>query len=97
MRGANCAFSGVRAVTLLQPDILRGNQDSKDDRTIDMVWIPDGTFHMGSDNHYPEEAPAHLVRVDGFWIDLTPVTNRQFKDFVRATGHVAKLRKDLSV
>lgn len=29
-----------------------------------------------------------MVRVDGFWIDRTPVTNRQFKEFVRATGHV---------
>jgi formylglycine-generating enzyme len=54
----------------------------------DMVFIPGGTFRMGSDNHYPEEAPAHLVAVDGFWIDRTPVTNRQFKQFVRATGHV---------
>ena len=53
-----------------------------------MVWIPGGTFAMGSDKHYPEEAPVHRVAVDGFWIDRTPVTNRQFKDFVRATGHV---------
>ena len=43
---------------------------------------------MGSDRHYPEEAPSHLVTVDGFWIDATPVTNRQFTEFVRATGHV---------
>jgi formylglycine-generating enzyme required for sulfatase activity len=43
---------------------------------------------MGSDQHYPEEAPSHQVKVDGFWIDRTPVTNRQFSDFVRATGHV---------
>ena len=43
---------------------------------------------MGSDQHYPEEAPVHRVTVDGFWIDRTPVTNRQFKEFVQATGHV---------
>ena len=42
---------------------------------------------MGSDRHYPEEAPVHSVRVNGFWIDRTPVTNRQFKEFVKATGH----------
>ena len=54
----------------------------------DMVWIPGGTFRMGSDHHYPEEAPVHRVTVDGFWIDRTPVTNRQFKAFVKATGHV---------
>jgi formylglycine-generating enzyme required for sulfatase activity len=53
-----------------------------------MVWIPGGTFAMGSDKHYPEEAPVHRVAVDGFWIDRTPVTNRQFRDFVRATGHI---------
>ena len=53
-----------------------------------MIWIPGGTFRMGSDNHYAEEAPSHRVSVDGFWIDRTPVTNRQFKAFVRATGHV---------
>jgi sulfatase modifying factor 1 len=53
-----------------------------------MVWIPGGTFRMGSDNHYPEEAPVHRVTVDGFWIDRTPVTNRQFRQFVNATGHV---------
>jgi sulfatase modifying factor 1 len=54
----------------------------------DMVFIPGATFRMGSDNHYPEEAPVHRVTVDGFWIDATPVTNRQFYEFVRATGHV---------
>jgi formylglycine-generating enzyme len=53
-----------------------------------MAWIPGGTFRMGSDRHYPEEAPVHRVTVDGFWMDRTPVTNRQFRDFVRATGHV---------
>ncbi len=53
-----------------------------------MIRIPGGTFRMGSDKHYPEEAPVHRVSVDGFWIDRTPVTNRQFKDFVRSTGHV---------
>ena len=53
-----------------------------------MVEIPGGTFRMGSDKHYPEEAPAHRVTVDGFWIDRHPITNRQFKEFVKATGHV---------
>jgi sulfatase modifying factor 1 len=56
--------------------------------TEDMVWIPGGTFRMGSDHHYPEEAPAHRVSVDSLWIDRTPVTNRQFKAFIKATGYV---------
>ena len=57
-------------------------------QTDGMIWIPGGTFRMGSDKHYPEEAPAHRVTVDGFWMDRYPVTNRQFREFVRATKHV---------
>ena len=30
-----------------------------------MVSISGATFLMGSDRHYPEEAPAHKVTVDG--------------------------------
>ena len=56
--------------------------------TETMVRIPGGTFRMGSDHHYPEEAPVHRVTVDGFWIDATPVTNAQFRAFVEATGYV---------
>jgi formylglycine-generating enzyme required for sulfatase activity len=57
-------------------------------RQLGMEFIPGATFRMGSDKHYPEEAPVHHVSVDGFWIDRTPVTNRQFKEFVKATRHV---------
>ena len=53
-----------------------------------MAWIPGGTFLMGSAGHYPEEAPAHEVRVDGFWIDRFTVTNADFALFVRKTGYV---------
>lgn len=56
--------------------------------TDGMVWIPGATFLMGSDRHYPEEAPARQVTVGGFWIDPCPVTNRDFGRFVRKTGHV---------
>jgi sulfatase modifying factor 1 len=54
----------------------------------DMAWIPGGTFLMGSDKHYPEEAPAHKVKVSGFWMDLIAVTNREFARFVDETGYV---------
>lgn len=54
----------------------------------EMVWIPGGTFLMGSDHHYPEEAPAHRVTVEGFWMDSHTVTNRQFGRFVAKTGYV---------
>jgi formylglycine-generating enzyme required for sulfatase activity len=53
-----------------------------------MVWIPGGTFTMGSDSHYPEEAPARAVTVSGFWIDQYTVTNKQFQRFVKDTGYV---------
>ncbi|GJD53875.1 Formylglycine-generating enzyme [Methylobacterium crusticola] len=52
-----------------------------------MTFLRGGTFRMGSDRHYPEEAPVHCVTVGGFWMDFTPVTNRQFREFVRATGY----------
>jgi formylglycine-generating enzyme len=61
---------------------------SRGPATDDMVFIPGGTFRMGSDRHYPEEAPVHRVAVDGFWIDRTPVTNREFRRFVSETGYV---------
>lgn len=53
-----------------------------------MVRLAGGRFVMGSDTAYPEEAPAHPVDIDGFWIDSHPVTNDQFATFVAATGHV---------
>jgi formylglycine-generating enzyme required for sulfatase activity len=51
------------------------------------VDLPGGIFTMGSDDHYPEEAPTHRVQVDGFAIDRHPVTNREFQAFVAATGY----------
>jgi len=58
-----------------------------------MIWVPAGTFTMGSDVHYPEEAPAHAVTVDGFWMDAATVTNAEFKRFVEATGHVTSAER----
>jgi formylglycine-generating enzyme required for sulfatase activity len=42
---------------------------------------------MGSEDFYPEERPVHRVEVDGFWMDAHPVTNAEFRRFVKATGH----------
>ena len=53
-----------------------------------MVWIPGGTFLMGSNDHYPEEAPAHSVTVNGFWMDQYAVTNAEFRRFVEATSYI---------
>ncbi|HYE73587.1 MAG TPA: formylglycine-generating enzyme family protein [Blastocatellia bacterium] len=53
-----------------------------------MVWVPGGTFWMGCDDcNMPDAEPSHLVKVDGFWMDATPVTNAQFAKFVEATGY----------
>ena len=55
-----------------------------------MVWIPGGDFLMGSDHQLarPNERPTHRVRVKGFWMDRTHVTNAQFAAFVKATGYL---------
>ena len=60
---------------------------------VNMVRIAGGAFLMGSDRHYPEEAPAHRVAVDGFWIDRHAVTNGDFQRFVAATGHVTSAER----
>ena len=61
-----------------------------------MIFIPGGVFRMGSDRHYSEEAPTHRASVDAFWIDRIPVTNREFRKFVNATGYgtFAELKPD---
>lgn len=58
------------------------------EHSSEMVHIPGGTFTMGSEAFYPEERPLRRVKLDDFWIDAAPVTNRHFAEFVAATGHV---------
>ena len=55
-----------------------------------MMWVPGGEFLMGSDHKLAQknERPAHPVRVSGFWMDATHVTNARFAQFVKATGYV---------
>ena len=57
---------------------------------LGMAWIPGGVFLMGSDHRLAQgnERPVHEVRVAGFWMDVTHVTNDQFAEFVRQTGYV---------
>ncbi len=59
------------------------------------VDLPGGTFTMGSDDHYPEEAPTHPVRVGRFSIDAAAVTNAEFAAFVEATGYMTVAERDL--
>ncbi|WP_435015910.1 formylglycine-generating enzyme family protein [Tundrisphaera sp. TA3] len=55
-----------------------------------MVWIPGGTFTMGTsdDQAWPDEQPPHRVKVAGFWLDEHEVTNAEFRAFVKATGYL---------
>jgi sulfatase modifying factor 1 len=60
-----------------------------------MVRIDGGTFRMGSDRFYPEEAPVRDVPVAGFWIDPYAITNEQFSRFVRKTGYLTVAERPL--
>lgn len=64
--------------------------------TKGMVWIPGGTFLMGSERHYPEEAPVRSVALGGFWMDRLTVTNQGFQNFVEATGYVTVAERSLN-
>jgi formylglycine-generating enzyme len=70
------------------PSEIKTSVDTKNIEVAgDAVRIPGGTFTMGSDHHYPEEAPAHRVNIDGFLMDRYLVTNRQFAVFVAQTKY----------
>ena len=93
-------FSLVLAATVLQGQEPQQTASPSPQATkskqapAGMVFIPGGTYRRGSDHkfdqtraEYPEESPVHEVTVDGFWIDATEVTNRQFLKFTNATGY----------
>ena len=77
-----------RVTNAQAPIIVRPVAQSDMSWTNDMIWIPGGTFWMGSEEGQADEKPLHEVTIDGFWIDKTEVTNEQFEKFVRATGYV---------
>jgi formylglycine-generating enzyme required for sulfatase activity len=54
-----------------------------------MAWIPGGEFLMGSDHQKAQanEKPTHKVKVSGFWMDTTHVTNDQFAQFIKETNY----------
>ncbi len=65
---------------------------------VGMVWIPGGTYSMGGDNDQArqDEFPKHIVKLNGFFIDITEVTNAQFAKFVAATGYKTTAEKDIN-
>ena len=60
---------------------------STSNRRDGMVAIPAGDYQVGSDRFYPEESPVRQVSIDSFEIDLAPVTNAEFQQFVDATSY----------
>jgi formylglycine-generating enzyme required for sulfatase activity len=72
---------------------------------VGMVWIPGGEFSMGladprtlprgGREAMVDARPVHRVAVDGFWMDITPVTNAAFAAFVEATGYVTVAERPL--
>ncbi|MFI5138624.1 MAG: formylglycine-generating enzyme family protein, partial [Sphingobacteriales bacterium] len=83
--GIPSRFPSLNAKAVVIPGLKSGNTSHEG-----MVWIKAGTFLMGGDNKQAaaDEYPKHKVRVDGFWMDATGVTNAQFAKFVKATGYV---------
>jgi formylglycine-generating enzyme required for sulfatase activity len=62
----------------------------------EMVWIPAGKITMGAIDGAPDEQPMHDVKVSGFWMDKTEVTNEQFARFVKETGYVTVAEQQAS-
>jgi formylglycine-generating enzyme required for sulfatase activity len=56
----------------------------RDKDGMEMLYVPGGTFQMGSAEGRSDEQPVHTVTLDGFWIDETEVTNAQYARCVAA-------------
>ncbi len=65
-----------------------------DSKHLGMVWVPAGNFDLG-DTLYPEEGPLRRIKIEGFWMDRTEVTNQQFAQFVKATDYVTVAEREV--
>jgi formylglycine-generating enzyme len=104
-----CGFLGIASVllvssgTIASPSAIASNSDQPPRVQVrtksppGMVWIPEGTFLMGTNEKesFANERPAHLVQVQGFWIDEHDVTNTEFARFVEATGYVTTAERKI--
>ena len=61
-----------------------------------MVYVPGGTFEMGSTEGSTDEQPVHMVMLDSFWIDQTEVTNAMFAEFLNELGNQVEALKNES-
>jgi formylglycine-generating enzyme len=91
------ATSSIPSATASTADDRSGDQVNKK-APPGMVWIPGGTFLMGTDDvaSFPNERPAHRVHVEGFWIDVYDVTNAEFAKFIEATGYVTTAERPVN-
>ena len=76
----------------LNPDL--GSVWPRPQDQMSMVYVPAGSFLMGSEDGSDDEKPVHEVTLDGFWIDRTEVSNEQFGQFVSDTGHETTAEKE---
>jgi sulfatase modifying factor 1 len=95
---ASCQQKGTKAKLSAEESAEASQSPPKiitDVKHPGMVWIPGGEFEQGADNGQAsdDEYPKHRVKLDGFWIDATEVTNAQFAGFVKATGYVTVAEK----
>jgi formylglycine-generating enzyme len=91
--GAMMFFVSSTRVVANSDGTIHGAQSSDQSRPNappEMIWIASGTFMMvtNDERSFPNERPAHMVEVDGFWMDEHDVTNTKFAKFVEATGYV---------
>jgi formylglycine-generating enzyme required for sulfatase activity len=79
----------VSSCTSSKKETPSDNANTKIQAPDGMVWIPGGDFTMGSTEENPATSalPIRKVKVDGFWMDETEVTNAQYRKFVSATGY----------
>lgn len=85
--GAYMAWSHfLEKPTRVKPEIRHGDGANS---PKGMVWVPGGEFLMGSDHKKSQanEKPTHRVKVSGFWMDATHVTNDQFAQFIKETNY----------
>lgn len=104
-----CSLLGIASVVLLSigtiaiPNAIASNEDDRSGGRVNrkapqaMLWIPAGTFLMGTNEKksFQNERPAHLVQVQGFWMDEHDVTNAEFSKFVEATGYVTTAERKI--
>lgn len=85
----------VCLLAYLNTSILAENSSTNLSNPVGMIWLEGGVFKMGSNLSMAriDEKPVHAVKLDGFWMDATEVTNAEFKRFVEATGYITTAEK----